>query len=59
MANTSYVKPELLLDPWNPSHLRLFVEHLLKEIFKAEANPLDVPFPKHGEVFVDSFTPYK
>jgi len=58
-ANTPYVKPELLLDPWNAAHLRLFTEHWLKRIFKAEANPLDVPFPKHGDAFVASFTPYK
>jgi lysophospholipase L1-like esterase len=58
-ANTPYVKPELLLDPWNAAHLRLFTEHWLKGILKAEANPLDVPFPKHGEAFVASFMPYK
>ena len=59
-ANTPYVKPELLLDPWNSAHLRLFTDHWLKELLKAEeANPLDVPFPKHGEAFVASFTPYK
>ena len=58
-ANTPYVKPELLLDPWNGAHLRLFTEHWLRGIFKAETNPLDVPFPKHGEAFVASFTPYE
>ncbi|MEN9877145.1 MAG: hypothetical protein RLZZ158_184 [Cyanobacteriota bacterium] len=58
-ANTPYVKPELLLDPWNAAHLRLFTEHWLKGLLKPEANPLDVPYPNHGEAFVASFSPYQ